>query len=196
MQKAKTSTKEKILLATIECIEKEGIHAVTIRKIAKIANVNIASVNYHFNSKQNLLHQLAKFTAENMVREWYMQLENENEIETILKFIAKELIVGILQYPNLSRWHFFEIFNKPENIISQYLIGFIEKLSEKINKLYPNLPPQNIQKLIIQFFSLFIFYPLFNTIFNSALKNNLLNEQNIDEFVSSTINTLIRDYLN
>ncbi|MED2485085.1 TetR/AcrR family transcriptional regulator, partial [Bacillus thuringiensis] len=41
------STKEKILNTTLELIKKEGFEKVTIRKIAKLLDINIALVNYH-----------------------------------------------------------------------------------------------------------------------------------------------------
>jgi len=55
------STKERILAATIELLERDGWDAVTVRGIAAHAEVNLALVNYHFGSKTNL--KLAAFDA-------------------------------------------------------------------------------------------------------------------------------------
>jgi len=48
-------TRERILAATIEVIAREGWRGVTVRKIAAVADVNAALVNYHFGSKTNLM---------------------------------------------------------------------------------------------------------------------------------------------
>lgn len=53
----KQQTKEKILDATLEFIQKEGFEAVTIRKIADLSATNISLVNYYFGSKENLLSE-------------------------------------------------------------------------------------------------------------------------------------------
>ena len=49
-----TATEEKIITATVECIEKYGIKGTTIRQIAETAGVNIAAINYYFRSKDQL----------------------------------------------------------------------------------------------------------------------------------------------
>lgn len=56
----KVSTREKILHATLELIDNEGIENVTIRKITVAADVNIAAVNYYFGSKENVINEALK----------------------------------------------------------------------------------------------------------------------------------------
>jgi len=50
------STYSRILDVTAALIMKEGVSAVTTRKVAELANVNIASINYHFRSKDMLVY--------------------------------------------------------------------------------------------------------------------------------------------
>jgi AcrR family transcriptional regulator len=54
METSVRSTKERILAATIDLLERDGWDSVTVRKIGAEAGVNIALVNYHFGSKTNL----------------------------------------------------------------------------------------------------------------------------------------------
>lgn len=56
----KVSTREKILHATLGIINNEGLENVTIRKITLAAQVNIAAVNYHFGSKENVINEALK----------------------------------------------------------------------------------------------------------------------------------------
>lgn len=46
---------ERIVLATISCVERYGVTGTTVRRIAEEAGVNIAAINYYFGSKEKLL---------------------------------------------------------------------------------------------------------------------------------------------
>lgn len=51
-------TKEKILAAALTLFASKGPDGTTIRNIAETADVNLASVNYHFASKMNLFREV------------------------------------------------------------------------------------------------------------------------------------------
>lgn len=57
---ANTDTKEMILDAAERLFATEGYHGTSIRAITKEAGVNLASINYHFGSKEALLEALFK----------------------------------------------------------------------------------------------------------------------------------------
>ena len=48
-------TQQKILKTAISIILDQGIQGLTMRKVATAAGVNVASINYHFNSKDGLI---------------------------------------------------------------------------------------------------------------------------------------------
>jgi AcrR family transcriptional regulator len=52
------STKQKILDAAERLIAEQGYAATSLRQIIGSAGVNLASIHYHFGSKDDLLHQL------------------------------------------------------------------------------------------------------------------------------------------
>jgi len=52
------SAQEKIFLATLACIEREGIDGLTVRTIAREAGVNTAAINYYFGTKDKLVEQV------------------------------------------------------------------------------------------------------------------------------------------
>ncbi|MCR8645748.1 TetR/AcrR family transcriptional regulator [Paenibacillus sp. N1-5-1-14] len=56
-EEADITTRDHILNTTLDMIKTEGIEAITVRKIATIAEVNVALVNYHFGSKDKLLNE-------------------------------------------------------------------------------------------------------------------------------------------
>ncbi|MFY7992157.1 MAG: TetR/AcrR family transcriptional regulator [Bacteriovoracaceae bacterium] len=51
-------TKEKILEVARVLFADKGFDGTSVRDIAKAAEVNVASVNYHFDSKENLFHEI------------------------------------------------------------------------------------------------------------------------------------------
>jgi AcrR family transcriptional regulator len=46
---------ERIIVATIECVDEYGLEGTTVRAIASRANLNPASINYYFRSKERLI---------------------------------------------------------------------------------------------------------------------------------------------
>lgn len=52
------STKERILSAAEELFAKHGFAGASLRQVTSAANVNLAAVNYHFGSKDNLINEL------------------------------------------------------------------------------------------------------------------------------------------
>ncbi len=57
-------TRKRIIDASIHLFGIKGFTGASTREIAKIAKVNIASLNYHFRSKQNLLQEVSAFVLE------------------------------------------------------------------------------------------------------------------------------------
>jgi len=65
------TTREKILKTTVGMLGKRGPETLTVRQIAAAAGVNVAAINYHFRSKENLVDEAiyafsAKAFAEGM----------------------------------------------------------------------------------------------------------------------------------
>lgn len=58
MVNSSIGTKEKILVVASDLFGKKGFDGVSIRDIAKNADVNIASINYHFNNKKMLFQEV------------------------------------------------------------------------------------------------------------------------------------------
>jgi len=57
----RTSTKARILEATLNILSSDGFQHVTIRKIAQLAQVNVAAVNYHFGSKDTVITESLEY---------------------------------------------------------------------------------------------------------------------------------------
>jgi len=60
------STKDRILHAAEELFAQQGFGATSLRQVTSRADVNIAAVNYHFGSKDNLVHELFRRRMDDM----------------------------------------------------------------------------------------------------------------------------------
>lgn len=69
MQGKHNAAYERILDAAVESLETDGLSGATTRAIAQKAGVNIASINYYFRSKENLLVMAAE-TLLNRAFDW------------------------------------------------------------------------------------------------------------------------------
>lgn len=83
------STKDRILYAAEELFAQQGFASTSLRQVTSRADVNIAAVNYHFGSKENLVNEVFRRRMDDMSRERLAALQkaveaNAGEIEPIL----------------------------------------------------------------------------------------------------------------
>ncbi|TDR55648.1 TetR/AcrR family transcriptional regulator C-terminal domain-containing protein [Paenilisteria rocourtiae] len=63
MRKKRNLTKEKIILASLEVLQKNGIQNLSMRKVAEAMNVQAPAIYWHFKNKQDLLQGLASYIS-------------------------------------------------------------------------------------------------------------------------------------
>jgi len=97
------NAKDRILNSTLYIIGKEGLQNVTIRKIAATADVNIASINYHFGSKDNVINEALKCLTGKFITSFKI-LDNKqlDPIERMRNFLRSYSDVSI-EYPDVFR---------------------------------------------------------------------------------------------
>ncbi|WP_374606728.1 TetR/AcrR family transcriptional regulator [Thermomonas sp.] len=83
------STKDRILYAAEELFAQQGFASTSLRQVTSRADVNIAAVNYHFGSKENLVNEVFRRRMDDMSRERLAALQraveaHPGEIEPIL----------------------------------------------------------------------------------------------------------------
>lgn len=65
---AQLSHRKQLLAAAVECLQTKGYSRTTARDIAATANANLASIGYHFGSKEGLLNAAIAETFEQWTR--------------------------------------------------------------------------------------------------------------------------------
>ena len=121
MPNDKNDTRTRILEAAAEIIGRERNLNLTIREVAARAGVNIASINYHFRSKENLLSEVEMLLMEN-IGHIYTHL-NDPGANTATRLInwANNLIKHLIDYPGIIYLIGTRILEKEQTGINQYL---------------------------------------------------------------------------
>lgn len=95
--------KEQIIQTALEMIGQEGVQKVTTREIAKRAGVNIAAVNYHFGSKDNLIKQAMEVFIRTLNGTYALLASEETApADRLLAFLKRFSEVSIL-YPGVTK---------------------------------------------------------------------------------------------
>ncbi len=131
---------QRLLEATIQCIEAVGIESVTIRKIAEIAGMNSAAVNYYFRSKQALIDRTLAATTENAIGDWE-RIIADPKMEPVdrLRSILRELLEGLEKFPNLSKAHLHGPIMEGdfETVFARRFRGFLVRARDALAPVLP-----------------------------------------------------------
>ena len=96
------NAKERILQAAIELLAE--FETITVRQIAERAEVGIGSINYHFQSKDNLLNEAVGRMMGDQAARWYEPLEEaEGDPVNRLKMLLKDTSNIAFRHAKLSR---------------------------------------------------------------------------------------------
>jgi AcrR family transcriptional regulator len=125
---------EKIITAAIECIEKYGIQGTTNRRIAEMAGINSAAINYYFRSKDILIRRVMEVTLDNAF-DWedFSKYAGLPPVEKTIA-IFEELTEGGIRYPGMTRAHFFDLLSGGiyDGLIVERFNRFVKNLSDEL----------------------------------------------------------------
>lgn len=129
------TTDLKILRAAIELFSKKGYGATSIRDIAKLAGTNIASLNYHYGSKENLFNTVVKRQFELLVKD-------------LITILADETISLIQKLELISEKYTYMLMNNEE--MPLFVLNEIRKNREAFKEMLQNAQHFAQSKIEIQ----------------------------------------------
>lgn len=186
MMERETSIQEKIMLATINCIEKEGILSLTTRGIAKEADVNVAAINYYFGTKEKLVDLTFDYIEKDFVKDTLAIIDNDNSNdESMVRQLLNHIYDGCINYPNLMRAVFYDPFinNRYEGRFVKIMNSTMEKLHKRLTQ---NSSESNLKEnylIILQMISSSLFLGIFPGYFNVFSKIDLSNQDVRKQYV-------------
>lgn len=149
------STREKIILAAIDCIEQAGIQAVTIRNIAKQAGVNVAAINYYFGSKKELVNEVLMSTTDEFVGLWQEALESKDEPRERLREFCITCIDGAFRYPGIAKAHIYDplILNDSQGYFVRRFNDLLSDIVKEMKVEATDEPESDLKMRLIQMIS-------------------------------------------
>ncbi len=192
---SKEEVKQKIIITAIECIESEGLQNVTVRKIAERAGVNVAAVNYHFGFKEQLL----KIALRASLQESFVNNVNDysdlwqTDTKKALKLFLTETLRGAIAYPNLTKAHIQEAFDK-----NNYDSFSVASLNDFLGQLYTlirsDLRQQDELKgriAVCQMFSAILLAGMMPDLFTEFSKFDMKKSQIQEKFIETLLENFI-----
>ena len=156
----KLSTQEMILEAAISCIEKYGVENTTTRKIAAEAGTNIASINYYFRSKDDLLAKALEITIQHS-REDLTAFATDDDLsfEECLRNSIVYLLEGSQNFPNVIMAHLYAplVEKNFDTLPVAVFREVVDLYTQKAAQAYPGKDPARVEFLVVQIFSALFF---------------------------------------
>src|SRR5690349_487458 len=125
-------TRRRLLDAATAAFGEHGFRDASLREICKRAGANIAAVNYHFRSKDQLHVEVlreafAKITAERPLRPYPYPPKDLGEARDRLNFVVRQLAEGLLETrPSYTRLIMLREMYEPSKALSQVYEEFIQ----------------------------------------------------------------------
>jgi AcrR family transcriptional regulator len=183
------TVEEKIILAAIECLEKFGVQGATNRKIAEIAGINSAAINYYFRSKEVLIQRAMERTLANAF-DWKEidQLPGDTPQEHCVA-IFLNLIEGSLNYPGITHAHFFGLLTAQDYdaLVVKRLNDFVNDLVRDLQQRGLQMQKEELQQACIQITSSVFFLILSPKLFLPGFDLDLSNSSQREKFIRSLV---------
>ena len=105
MAEEELQTRDKLLSAAIELLnEEENPDRITARRITERAGVSLGSINYYFQSKDNLLNDAVTRLVGDVASSWYQPFQRQDvDPLTRLKQLFKETSRLLARYPSFTQ---------------------------------------------------------------------------------------------
>ncbi|ABX41887.1 TetR/AcrR family transcriptional regulator [Lachnoclostridium phytofermentans] len=153
------SIEEKILDRTLYLIGKDGSCNISIRAIAKEADVNVSAINYYFRTKEEMLKQAKELYIVN-TQSITDILKEEYEDEEKLIVACNEILEYIIRYPGITV--LLKDAKEKEDEISKKILKASDEMSTGINDLLAKVLKEDLNQYKLMVFWSAINYPIEN----------------------------------
>jgi AcrR family transcriptional regulator len=193
MEDQTMTPEEKIIQATIECIEQYGLQGATNRRIAAQAGVNIAAINYYFRSKETLMKRVMKTTLDNAF-DWedFEDLPSSTPQERCTA-IFEDLIQGGCNFPGLTRAHFYAVLSegRTDSEAANRLNDFVSQLAVDLRQRGIALAEEDLYLAVTEITAAVILMIMVPDLFQQSTGLDLCNPEARHRFVSRLVNRLL-----
>jgi AcrR family transcriptional regulator len=187
------NTEQRIIDAAIESIERYGIADTTNRKIAEIAGVNNAAINYYFRSKDALVQKVMEVTLNNAF-DWkdFSKLPYGTPRERCI-VVFNDLMKGGINFPGLTRAHFYDLLanGNYDNLGIRKYTEFIERLALELEELGATQPPSELRLTLMQIAAAVMMVIIAPGMYAEQYHFDLRKENDREKFITELVNKLL-----
>jgi AcrR family transcriptional regulator len=133
--------RERIIYATMTCLERDGMEGLTVRSIAAEASVNVAAVNYYFGSKDALLEEVTGRQLATAFTEPLAELDRlfgmaDLDRGEALRLFFRAFMQDMLEYPRTMEAHLHaglvrrDVTGPAFGALHNFLEGFVQRTRE------------------------------------------------------------------
>lgn len=184
----------RIVEAAIAAIEEYGFKNATVRRIATKAGVNIASINYYFRTKEQLLDKVIELTLDNAF-DWsdlaYTEsLPPKEQLFAIMDHLAK----GAQNYPATTRAHFYDMIMTGTNNTpaAAAMNRFMETIYQKFRLKGCPMNEKDLRNSITQVFMTGLFsVGVMPNVYEPFVHTDLTHDSERRKFLKHLIDRLI-----
>jgi len=189
----KINTKNKIIDVTIKLLKKEkDVTKVSMRKIASEADIAVSVINYHFQTKQNLVNIAVDQYINQVISESSNTSDfNELTIEEQIRVRIKDATNFIANNPGISRVSVLNDLNNPkmddnssklfQSILKQLEVYYQDRLDEVQLKILVQQQIATVQEIFLR-----------NEIFNEQTGLDFYDEKDRQQIVDTLIDQILR----
>ena len=189
------SAQKKIIEAAISCIERDGLHNVTIRSIAREAGVNSAAISYYFRSKDRLIVEALKTTLANAFGDWEILLDGRGkDLEQRFRSVLLEVLEGALRLPGIVKAHLYDTFingSKSSLFITRFT-GFLARISNELRGRFPRKSPRELGAEAVQLVSAVLLPGIMPQLFRKTAGFDLTDARAREEYVDGLVKRYLR----
>ncbi|MFY1827992.1 TetR/AcrR family transcriptional regulator [Myxococcus fulvus] len=167
--------RERILRATIICIERDGLDATGIREIAREAQVNSAAISYYFRSKEKLITQALDSTLDqaftHVLLDFDKLLDEGLAIRDAFETLLEDVVGNVGRYPRIAHAHLHDalVHQRYDGAAVQRLNAFLEELSRKLAPATPHLKEERRRLALTQVWSSILLVSMLPRVFDQVL---------------------------
>jgi AcrR family transcriptional regulator len=187
------SPEMRIIQATIECIERYGLQGATNRRIAEVADVNVAAINYYFRSKQNLIDRVMDITLDNAF-DWndLLPLPGDTPQEWCVEILL-HLMIGARNYPGITRAHFQDIILDGDyhSLAARRMSAFMAQWARELKNRGLKMPEAELQTAVAELGFAFISAAMAPRFFEEPFGMSLTTEDTMRAFYTDLVTKVL-----
>ena len=181
----KRSVKERIFQAALELItSEEDIGSITIREIAKKADVNLALINYYYQSKENLFSQVAGYKMGDIIGK-VLEASNVSVDATVR---LKKLLTTTADF-SFKHNEIFKIFVTGE--LKEGCKNSCALVMPLLKEILKNTNESELRIIALQLMLPFHYIVLYPDKYNDYLNTDFFDEQQRSQKINQMVDSIL-----